>query len=80
MESIQARNARRGDVEQRRVALRAFIRRVRPVGKHREVKLGLRGSEVVDLEALDVLLNGRARSQQRRHHDHGAQMRRDAFA
>ena len=57
-------------VQQRSVACGVLRRRIGPVREQREVQLAVRGGEIVDLEALDVLLDCRARRQQCGHHDH----------
>ena len=80
VQMIQSRDAFVGDGEQRGVSCRVLGRCIRPVRKQREVQLGVRRSEMVDLEAFDVFLDGRASRQKYGHHDHGAQMRWDAFA
>ena len=51
------------------IARRRLGRRVGPVGQQREMELAVRTGEVVDLEPLDLLLDRRARRQQRRHRD-----------
>ena len=80
MQTVQSRNALGGDVEQCAVVGRVLGRRIDPVREQGKVQLVVPRGEIVDLEPLDVLLDGRASRQQRGHHDHGAQMRRDAIA
>ena len=57
-----------------------FAGGIGPVREQCEVQFDVRRCEIVDLEALNVLLDCRASRQQRGHHDHGAQIRRNAFA
>ena len=80
MQMIQSRNALHGDIEQRGVSCRVLGRCIRPVRKQREVQLNIRRRKIVNLEAFDVFLDGRASRQKCGHHDHRAQMRWDAFA
>ena len=79
VQTIQPCDALPRDVEERGVSRRVLGRCIGPVREQGEVQLEVRRGQIVDLEALDVFLDGRGSREQGGHHDHGAQMRRDAF-
>ena len=54
---VQLCNALRCSGEESRVAFEVLGRCIDPVGKHREMKVALRASEMMDLQPLDLLLD-----------------------
>ena len=70
---VQPRDACRGKVEQRRVPRGVLAGGVRPVRKQREVELAFGRRQVVNLEALELRFQRRARREKRGHDHHRAQ-------
>ena len=77
---IESRDAFRRGADERLVAVGVFGRGVGPVGDQREMQIAFRAREVMDLQPLDLLVDGLQRRQQRRHRDERAQMRGNAVA
>ena len=78
--AVEPRDAEDGNVQQGIIARLGLGIRVYPVGKQREVQLVVGRGQVVDFQAVQVFLDGRARIQHHRHGDQGAQLLRDAVA
>ena len=75
MTAIQPCDSVSGDLQERVVALDTRGGGVGPVGQQCEMNFTVRRSQIVHFETLDLRLDGFRRRQQRRHDDHGSQVR-----
>ena len=75
---VQSRDASRCDSQQRLVAVDVLGCGVQPVGEQCKMQVAFGTGEMVDLQTLDLLLDGVRRGQKRRYGDEGAQMRGNA--
>ena len=73
VKTVQPRDTCHGNVEQRRVPRGVLARGVGPVRKQREVELAFGRRQVVNLEALELRFQRRARREKRGHDDHRPQ-------
>ena len=78
--SVQSRDALAPRHRAARRQRERFRRSVGPIRKQRKVQLAFRRSEIVDLEALDLLFERDGSGEQCRYHHHRAKMRRNAVA
>ena len=68
-----------GGLEQPIISRHGFRRRVDPVGEESEVDGALQIGKIVELQAIDLLLDLGVAHQQGRHHHEGSQVGRDAL-